>query len=107
MRKERHRYVILLANQEISKKALEETLLNEVIYLYGVIGLSFMCLRVVYTKGRLAILKTSVKGLKMVRALICLRGTFKENLFLRIIRVTGTLKKAKSLVNSLASKGLT
>jgi|GEM_PF-5583573 len=71
--------------------------------MYGALGLSKMNLKIVYfeKERKIAILRLSLEGLKALRAMICIKGFLKGGLRLHIAKVTGTVRKAKSIAKSL------
>ncbi|RLF08326.1 MAG: hypothetical protein DRJ64_01225 [Thermoprotei archaeon] len=100
MMRERKRYVIIYLKDEIDEETFRKDLIDETINFVGVKGLSFFLPRIVFRKDNIFVIRTTVEGLKIFRSILVLKGGVKGR-SVRIIKVTGSLKKAKAVSESL------
>jgi len=108
VKEKRNRYVIFeilsLERIAISKHELLEAMFSKILSLYGEFGASNIHLRLIEydSSFQRGILRCNHKSLVMLRAALCMISELKgKSAFIRIIKVTGTLKKAREILNSL------
>ncbi len=99
----RKRYLILEIDKIIDKEKFQSILVENIIFLVGIMGLSLVIPTIVYTKDKFIVLRTSIDGLTIMRSLILLKGNL-NGINVKIIKVTGSFKKAKSICDSYLSK---
>lgn len=93
-----YRYVIVVI---LVKEPLEACLENAVLELWGLRGLAETRLSVVYidAHGKLAVVRVRREGLPLLRAAL---AAYPKPI-VRVVKVAGTLRKAKKIVESLST----
>ncbi len=99
MNAKRVRYMVLKLNKKFEKEELEEYLEKLITRYFGIFGLAEALPRVIVIKENSAVIRTSEKGVLLIRASLIF--SMDE---ISIMKVTGTLRKAKRIWESLPKR---
>jgi len=108
VKEKRNRYVIfrIMSSEklDLNKYQLLKIIFSSVLKLYGEVGASFIHINLIEYDANLqkGIIKCNHNALVMLRAALCIIHEINgKQAFFHIIKVTGTLKKAREILNSL------
>ncbi len=95
MRKIKKRYVII-QTEKIDQKGLQNILVENIKKTFGIKGLSITRPAIIYSKENLYIVAIDAEGIDYFRASLVLL----EQPRIKVIKITGTSRKAKRIVES-------
>jgi len=97
------RYIVLrFKGSDVGRERLSKLIEDHLNMVYGLVGSSKVNPEVVYfNRERLTgVVRTTVEGVKLFRAMLALVGPL-EGVHVRVVKVTGTLRKAKAIAKSI------
>ncbi|MCD6562664.1 MAG: Rpp14/Pop5 family protein [Thermoproteales archaeon] len=99
MKIKRKRYIVLEIDKVVDRETFHKILIDNILFLVGILGLSLALPSIVYLKNKLVVVRTSLQGLEIIRGVLALKDDL-NGYKVRIIKVTGSFKKAKSICDS-------